>query len=242
VAGVAHEVNNPNHLIQMNNDLLRHFQPEMLDLMDEYLLDEKDKPIIGGIPYDELRVTLETLTEDISYGTQRIARIVKDLKDFARPDETLEFSELEINPIIERTVKFLQPIIRKHCDNFTVSLCAENPTINGNPQHIEQVLVNLIVNGLQALDDKSQTLHITTKTDDSHWAVIDIKDTGCGIQQDQLQQIFDPFYTTRQSQGGTGLGLSICYRMIKDHDGTIEVDSHLGAGTLMTIRLPLSNH
>ena len=243
VAGVAHEVNNPNHLIQMNNDLLRHFQPEMLDLIDDYLEDEDDKPMIGGIPYDELRSTLETLTEDISYGAQRIARIVKDLKDFARPDETLEFSELAINPLIERTVKFLQPIIKKHCDNFTVSLCSENLMINGNPQHIEQVLVNLIVNGLQALDDNNQSISISTRANHLDQAIIEIRDTGCGIQQDQLQQIFDPFYTTRQGQGGTGLGLSICYRMIKDHKGTIEVESQIGEGTLMTIYLPLlSDH
>ena len=110
------------------------------------------------------------------------------------------------------------------------------PDIEGYPQQLNQVFMNLLVNAAQSLQKKGE-IRIQTREINGNIEII-ISDTGCGISEENLEKIFDPFFTTKPVGKGTGLGLNVSYNIIKKHNGTINVSSSLGMGTVFTIQLP----
>jgi signal transduction histidine kinase len=110
--------------------------------------------------------------------------------------------------------------------------------IKGDPEQVRQVVVNLIDNALKAMSEGGN-LTIKSYLSDEHQAVVEISDIGKGIPSEIKDKIFDPFFTTRHE--GVGLGLSICYRIIREHGGTIEVQSKVGKGTTIIVRFPISS-
>jgi signal transduction histidine kinase len=110
----------------------------------------------------------------------------------------------------------------------------------GHYQKIEQVIINLLINALQALPDRQAGVFLCTSLQESpRSVVIKIRDQGTGIPEEIRGRILDPFFTTKHKAGGTGLGLSICYAIINDHKGTIDFASEIGAGTTVTVTLPV---
>jgi signal transduction histidine kinase len=107
----------------------------------------------------------------------------------------------------------------------------------GNSQKLQQVIVNILINASQAVEKSRGTIYVTSSFDNKE-VVLQIKDDGKGMDDKTLSQIFDPFFTTKRHHGGTGLGLSIAYGIIKEHKGTIEVESRVGMGTTFSIHIP----
>jgi PAS domain S-box-containing protein len=237
VAGVAHEINNPNHLIQMNAELLESFTHDLLDVLDDYLGDERESLVFNGMPIDEIITTTPELLADIKASSRRIDRIVKDLKNFARPRDNAEMLPVDLNQVINKTRTLLSSTLDKRNIQLEYELAKNLPPVMGDSQQLEQVLVNLVTNALDAVDGEDARVMVRTSSD--HGQVIcEVIDNGCGISADNLRHIFDPFYTTKQERGGTGLGLSISFRLIREHGGQLEAVSQLGAGTTMRIILP----
>lgn len=238
VAGVAHEINNPNHLIQMNADLLETFTHSLLQLLDDYMGAERSSLQFNGMSIDEIITTTPELLADIKASSRRIDRIVKDLKNFARPRDNAEMLPVDLNQVIDKTRTLLTSTLDKRHIRLDYELTPNLPLVLGDSQQLEQVLINLVTNALDAVDGADARVLVRTSAE-ANQVVCEVIDNGCGITAENLRHVFDPFFTTKQDQGGTGLGLSISFRLIREHGGQLEVISDTGTGTTMRVTLPV---
>lgn len=249
-AGVAHEINNPIGFVSSNIGTLHDYIGSYTQLIERYenlikTLDPntEQKKIIQGIQKYKKDEDIEFLNEDVNElikdsldGIGRVTTIVKSLKTFSHVDQE-EFSEADINQCLESTLKIVNNEIKYNCK--VVTDLGKLPPLKCNPGQLNQVFMNLIVNASHAIETQG-TITITSKATDKA-IVISIADTGKGIPKKNLDKLFDPFFTTKPVGKGTGLGLSISHGIIKDHNGTIEIDSIVGKGTTFTITLPIQD-
>lgn len=241
VAGVAHEINNPNHLIQMNAELLESFTRYLLELLEERLDDPERSVQFNGMALNEIMLTLPELLADVKASSRRIDRIVKDLKDFSRPRDNVEFLVLNVNQVIDKTRTLLGSALDKRQLQLTYDLTPDLPDIWGDSQRLEQVIVNLVTNAMDAVSGPDA--HILVRTyRQSDYVVCDVTDNGSGIAPEHMPHIFDPFFTTKQERGGTGLGLSISFRLVREHGGQLEALPAPGHGTTMRMLLPIKRN
>jgi PAS domain S-box-containing protein len=237
-AGVAHEINNPNNAIQFNASLVSRAWKDVAPILREYYEEHGDFAL-GGLPFSEARESFNRLLSEITANSDRIRRIVQNLKYMARQDAGDRNESVDIQQILEATVMILHNQIQKHTDDFTLEVSEGLPLVQGNSQQIEQVFLNTILNALQALSDRSKGVHVRAEfAADENEIRITIRDEGCGISERDLGRLTEPFFTTRTDTGGTGLGLSICRSIIEKHGGTIGFASRLGEGTTVTITFP----
>jgi two-component system, NtrC family, sensor kinase len=211
-AGVAHEITNPLNNISM---IAQTYE-------DVYArLSEKDRV---------------ELMRNVDAETERIRKIVKNLLDFSKPKDANP-AEANINSVIQRTLTLVQNMIDVSNIETIVKLEDGLPPVFIDEHQIEQVLVNLITNAVQAMSTGGR-LFIATRPGKSGMSVkITVMDSGKGISPEFLPHIFDPFFSTKRD-GGTGLGLSVSYGIIKNHKGEIRVESKVGVGTTFTVELP----
>lgn len=252
-AGAAHEINNPIGFVGSNIDtlndyiksivrLLQHYQ-EMIDLIkdsNQNNLSAEIKEQITTISEHEKNIEIDYIKKDVfellndcKDGTSQIGKIVRDLKSFAQPGKN-EKIPVDINHGLESTLN----VVKKELQNKTTITMdlGEIPMVEGYPQKLNQVFMNILANAAQAIKEKGQ-IKIQTKTE-RHDVIISISDTGCGIEKKNLIKIYDPFFTTKEVGEGTGLGMHISYNIIQEHNGTIDVKSQVGKGTIFTITLP----
>ena len=250
VAGVAHEINNPLAFVNNNIAVLRRDTALLRELM--LLYQQGDGVLAVSAP--ELLEQIRTLSErmDVNYtlesldrltsrsseGLRRIRQIVGDLRDFARLDET-DVSEVDLNDGIRATVNIISG--RAHDQGVDLILdLSPLPRFAGSPGKLNQVVLNLLANAIDA-SAGGGTVKIRTRTDQAGQGVaIDIIDNGRGIDPAIRDRIFDPFFTTKPVGQGSGLGLSISYGIVRDHGGTIRMESAPGQGAQFTVFLPLS--
>jgi signal transduction histidine kinase len=239
VSGVAHEINNPTGLILLNLPVLRKaYQVAQANLEERF--QEAGDFMIGGLRYSLLREEAPRLFDEMQDGARRIKRIVDDLKDFARKDDSALDESVDLNAVVQAAVRLVENSIRKATHRFEIS-CAEGiPHCRGNVQRIEQVVVNLILNACQALPDPEQGVRLSTSFDAGRGELLfSVHDEGVGIPREHLSHLTDPFFTTKREIGGTGLGLSVSAGIVKDHQGRLEFRSEPGAGTTVTMALPV---
>ncbi|MBN2008007.1 GHKL domain-containing protein [candidate division KSB1 bacterium] len=228
VAGVAHEMNTPLGVISSNYDS---FARAIHKLMDEIEIKKTHQPNIEKI-FD----VIENLLAVNKMSTQQIAKIVKSMKKFARLDEG-DIVRADLNESIDDTLMLfnreLKNRIRIEKDYGDISL------IHCRANQINQVIMNLLSNAIEAIETEGMIKIRTGQNDDFVW--IEISDTGKGIHPDDLDSIFDPGFTTKGVGVGTGLGLAISYQIIQEHRGKISVKSEPGIGSTFTIELPTSD-
>jgi two-component system NtrC family sensor kinase len=252
VAGVAHEINTP--LAYVNNSLsaVNERLPEITSAIanSEKLLALLNDPNItpedlnrqfalvseqlGQISQHALLGELAGLVKDGLYGTTQVAEIVSNLKDFSRLDRS-KVSSFNVNDGLNSTLGLARHLLKSIKVNKQFH---ELPPITCSPSQINQVFLNLITNAAQVLPPQNGEITISTRLENDGIAV-DVADNGAGIPPDVLPKIFDPFFTTKEIGKGTGLGLSISYQIVKDHGGSINVDTLVGKGTKFTVWLPL---
>jgi PAS domain S-box-containing protein len=238
VAGVAHEINNPNNYILLNAKFLSRGWREVKPILDDYAARNGDF-ILAGLPYSQMYGKITQLFSGLIDGSKRIQRIVQSLKDFARDGRGSAKEWIDINEVVESAITIVNTLIKKSTENFSVLAGRNLPKILGNSQQLTQVIINLITNSCQALRHKEARLGIETAHDaERNNVVVRVSDEGIGLSEADLKHIFDPFFTTKRDSGGTGLGLSISYRIIKDHGGDLKLSSQLGQGTTATVALP----
>ncbi len=241
VSGVAHEINNPNNLIMLNADVMDTFWKHLRPALRDYFARYPDWKL-ANIPYDKAEGKYETLLQGITGGAKRIKNIVDNLKDFARVNHGDLSESIVIEKVIAASIGIVDHLIRKSTNHFQV-LNGENiPPILGNFQKLEQVIINLITNACQALASSSHAIRIETWFDKENERVgIRVEDEGIGIPENFLRMVTDPFFTTKRDSGGTGLGLSVSYGIIREHKGTLEIQSQENHGTKVEIMLPARN-
>ena len=238
VSGMAHEINNPNNFIMLNGHLLREAWESIVPVLKRYY-DENGDFSMGGLPYSEMRDEIPQLFSGIKEGSERIQRIVQDLKDFARQDGANMGQSVNINEAIKSSIRLIGNLIKKATNNFRIKYGRNLPLIRGNKQKLEQVMINLIQNACQALPDKEKGIFVTSFLDKERGGVVvEVQDEGEGIPEKMLPRIMDPFFTTKRSEGGTGLGLSVSSNIIKRHGGKIELESEWGKGTTFRFFIP----
>ncbi len=169
----------------------------------------------------------------IDNEASRAARIVKGLLEFAHQSEP-KLSPVNINSEIDKVLEILHPKLK---DIKVTTILKPLPSIMADNEQIQQVIMNMLMNSVQAITTNGEIMIKTTAERDT--IEISITDNGCGIPQDNIGKIFDPFFTTKNPGEGTGLGLSICYGIIKNYNGSIDINSEVGKGTSFTINLPI---
>ncbi len=237
-AGVAHEINNPNNAIQFNASLVSRAWHDITPILREYFEEHGDFAL-GGLPFSEARENFPRLLSEITGNSDRIRRIVQNLKHMSRQDTGDLTQKVDIQQILEATVMILHNQIQKYTDDFTLEVPDGLPLVQGNSQQLEQVFLNTMLNALQALPDRNKGVHVAAAYDADEGVVrIVIRDAGCGISERDLGRLTEPFFTTRTDRGGTGLGLSISRSIIEKHGGSISFESAIGEGTKVTIIIP----
>ena len=246
-AGVAHEINNPMSFIISNVEILEEYTEQfqtLIDLYREFLLTDEDKTELSQkiLQYEnkiDLTFILEDLPgpiKDTKEGTGRVKEIVKGLKEFSHADHENIFVLHNLNDCIKSTLKVVHNELKYHCEikvdlgDFPDTYCA--------PGQIKQVLLNLLINTGHAITENG-LIEVHSQQKGEH-IEIKIKDNGCGISEEQLDKLFDPFYTTKPLGKGTGLGLAISYGIVQDHQGTIQIESQEGIGSTFTLLLPMT--
>jgi signal transduction histidine kinase len=240
VSGVAHEINNPNHVVLMNAVLLRDAWDDALEALDGRR-QGRDELSLAGVPYAQMRTTTPTLLQDIRDGAGRIQRIVGDLKDFARPRPRDARDRFVLNDAVERALRLLAHAVRSRTNRLEVRLAPDMPVMEGDAQQVEQVVVNLVMNALEALPDRDRGVVVSTAVAaGAHAAVLEVRDEGVGIPAEHLARLRDPFFTTKHDSGGTGLGLAITASLVRAHGGRLDFASEPGRGTRAIVTLPLA--
>jgi PAS domain S-box-containing protein len=243
VAGVAHEINNPNSFITYNVPLLKEtweiFQPIIADFAAAHPEWEKE-----NIGIDEFRKDMHACIQAVKTGSERIDMVVSNLKDFARIDESDQFSSVQVDEVIEKTFWIVGAQLRKSIATIDLNLAGDLPEIQGHFQKLEQVVANLAVNAVNAIPEKEQgRLSVTTRyLRRINSILIEIEDNGVGMAPTVIDRIFDPFFTTRRDTGGTGLGLSVSYGLVQEHKGMIGVQSRCGIGSRFIVFLPIDRN
>ena len=258
VAGVAHEINNPLAFVGNNIAVLQRDVRSLVDLLGEYR--KADGVIAGNDP--ALSASLREIAEriDLEYtqanlndlltrsrdGMRRIQQIVNDLRHFARLDES-DLHEADLNAGIESTLNIVMGTAKARHVLIEKQLNAL-PPVSCYPAKINQVVMNLVTNAIDASRDGGRiivrTSLVRTLSPEipirGPAARIEVIDEGMGIPPENRSRIFDPFFTTKAPGQGTGLGLSISYGIIQDHGGTIDVESTPGKGSDFIVTLPVT--
>ncbi|MDZ7725405.1 MAG: ATP-binding protein [candidate division KSB1 bacterium] len=241
VSGVAHEINNPNNFISLNASMIGKVWRSLQPILEEYQTEHGDF-LIANMSYESAKDKIIDLLNGITKGSERIAKIVKSLKDYARQDKDTLNEVVDINKALDEAIVIVNNMIKKSTQSFRVEYNNNNPRVRGNFQKLEQVFINLISNACDSLKHTPKELFIQSSIDtDQHNICVKIYDSGIGIPQTDMEHIFDPFFTTKRSSGGTGLGLSIAYGIIKDHGGDLSLESAPHVGTTATVTLPAAN-
>ncbi len=240
VSGVAHEINNPTNFITLNTPLLQEAWQGASAVLEEHYQTEGDF-YVGRFKYSVMRERINQLFDGVFEGANRIKRIVASLKDFARPDPSDMNQQVNVNEVMRNAIALLKNPIEKRTRHFSVECDDAAPLLIGSAQKLEQVMINLIQNGLESLQSEDKAVSVRSKYEpENRQIIIEVRDEGGGIAPDVLPRIFDPFFTTKRNSGGTGLGLSISARIIKEHGGKMTFESELGKGTVARIVLPVN--
>jgi len=238
VSGVAHEVNNPNNLIMFNAPMILSVWEDALPVLDRYRRESGDFTV-AGLSYSEMRDVVPKLAAGISDASARIKTIVANLKNFARQDEIRAHRPERINDIVRSAVGILNHEIMKGTHNFRADFGEDLPQVMGLSQQLEQVVINLLHNALQALPSTGRAIRLSTLRNPGTGDVeVHVADEGVGMPREVLERITEPFFSTRLDSGGLGLGLSICQSIVKGHGGSLLFESEVGKGTLAIVRLP----
>ncbi|MCX5806638.1 MAG: ATP-binding protein [Proteobacteria bacterium] len=241
VSGIGHEINNPNTFIRGNLHIMQEAMNDIFPILNAYYQSHPDLKI-ARLSYDIFKENIPILIDDMVQGSNRIKGIVEGLKKFAKRDEGFLNEIVSLNTITEACLRLVDNQIRRTAD-VKIDLDPELPTVVGNSQKLQQVIVNILINASQAIEKPRGTIHVLTRFNEKE-VVLRVKDNGKGMSELTVKQIFDPFFTTKRHQGGTsggtGLGLSIAYGIIKEHQGRIDVESKEGIGTTFCIYLPRS--
>lgn len=241
VAGVAHEINNPNGLILLNMPILREVYQDAEEVLEERFTKQGDFTL-GGLPYSRMRDEVPHLLEEMQEGANRIKRIVEELKDFARQDSSAAVETVDFNAVVQAAVRLVDSSLRSSTTRFEAQYAPSLPPILGNAQRIEQVVVNLLLNACQALPDMERGIFLSTFHDQAAGTVVlTLADEGLGITPEHLARLTDPFFTTKRESGGTGLGLSVSATIVNEHSGALTFESTPGVGTTVILTLPVNN-
>ncbi len=235
-SGIAHEINNPNNFISINIPILRDYVTELIEISDSHAEKVEDFELCY-MKYDEFRKDIFNLLENMAYGSTRINEIVSELRMFSRGSENDKIIPVDIETVIKKALLISRGKIGKVINNVITNIHPEISEFKSNPDILEQVLINLLINAEHAVDKEYSEIKINVFPDKNGLVVIEVMDNGSGMTEDIASKIFDPFFSTKSLEDGTGLGLYISYNLIKKINGNLEVESWPEKGSIFRITL-----
>jgi two-component system, NtrC family, sensor kinase len=219
-AGVAHEINNPLPAISGFAEGLKRRLPKLAQSVDDLL-------------FNDFQEYVDTILKEC----QRCQEIVRTLLTFSR-GACADFSPMDLNGLLTDTVKLLRHHLKQHRHELIhLEIDETLPLISGDASQFKQVILNLLMNALDAVQTGG-TITLRTFSDGKETVVLAVEDTGCGIAPEHLDKLFEPFFTTKPVGQGIGIGLSTCYNIVQKHGGEILVRSTLGQGSTFLVKLP----
>ncbi|HWB81092.1 MAG TPA: ATP-binding protein [Nannocystaceae bacterium] len=237
-AGVAHEINNPLAAVLANVELVLR---ELTDTLHRHRAGSTEPAPEAAARWMAHKIPeiIDSL-RDAHDATMRVRDVSRDLKVFSRGDE-MRRGPVDVRAVMESTLRIAHNEIRHRAK--VIREYAEVPPVAANQTRLGQVFLNLVINAAQALPEGDASRHritVMTKRGNGDRVIVEVRDTGPGIPEHVLQQIFNPFFTTKPIGQGTGLGLAICHRIVTGLGGEIEVDTRPGAGTVFRVALPIA--
>jgi len=225
-AMVAHELNNPNHLIGLGT-------ARIAAVLDTLLAEQEDA---GLTPDSRKRVAIEAALRDIKEASVRVDLLIRDIQGSATGSEN--FIPIDLNTIILNCLQVLSDSPKRGDAELRTALMPSPPPILGDHRKLQQVLINLVENSFQSIIAPNKIVLISTREEKDH-LILEVSDNGEGIAAELLPKVSEPFFTTRKERGGSGLGLAIVREIIGQLGGTLCIESELGKGTRVTIRFPV---
>lgn len=246
-AGVAHEINNPIGFVYSNLGSLEKYLQNVIAALAIY--DEAETALAGNekaletvrdwkkkADIDFLKEDMRALIAESRDGISRVKKIIENLKEFSRLDQSNEWQFVDLRRSLESTLNIVLSGTGKRIE--ARADYGGIPEVECLPQQLNQAFMNILLNAVQAIPEKG-TVTIRTGMNGDNEVWVEIADSGEGIAESDLPRIFEPFFTTRPVGKGMGLGLSVAYTLVKNHRGRMDVESKLGQGTLFRITLPV---
>jgi len=236
VAGIAHEINNPNNLIMMNSSMVTKIWSDAKPILQKEFA-SKPSLRLCRIPYESAEQEMDILLQGIVGGASRIRGITHGLKDYAGKDQGEAMDIVSVKSVVEASLMILGPTIQRHTHHFIVQHAESDLFVFGKKMQLEQVLINLLTNACHALPNMQGWITLAYRLREDGKVGISVEDSGAGIPSELLSKIREPFFTTRHASGGMGLGISIALGIVKAHHGSLDICSEQGKGTRVEIVL-----
>lgn len=238
-SSMAHEINNPNATIRLAGQYLDRAWRDALPLLQQVSKEEGDFSL-GGVPFSAASNNIVDCCATIDRNSERIAHVIQDLRSYSLGERNAFRHDVNINHVVGSALT----IIRSHGKHNDTAIVAETaadiPVITGSHHQLEQVVVNLLLNAVQALPEGKGKVTVETSLNPASQEVhVTVRDEGEGIPPELRERLLEPFFSTRIDKGGSGLGLFVASFIVNEHNGSLEFSSTPGAGTTVTVRLPL---
>ncbi|MGA2766233.1 MAG: ATP-binding protein [Spirochaetia bacterium] len=238
-AGLAHEISVPNQVILSNATILSSASPQLAALLEAAAGESADH-LIAGLDAAEFRDRLPGMLSAVVKSSSLIDGIIRNLRDFSADSPGRGTALFEVNIAIRNAVDLVGAYIRRATDRFALELYPGLPRTRGNPQSLEQVFINLILNACQSIGGRDKAIIVRSRPGDTSSTLrVTISDEGAGIPAEILPRVREAFFTTREASGGTGLGLYVSQAIVTAHGGTLELISTPGVGTDAIVMLPV---
>lgn len=238
ISSMAHNINTPNGAIKLAAQHLISSWKDAMPILEQVTKEEGDFTL-GGLPFGIARGEIKGASESILNNANRVERVIQDLRTYNVGERSDLSPGVSINRVVEEALTIIRAQGRQGEITITPSLALQLPTIVGNQYQLEQVVVNLILNAMQATPNSRGIVTVQTSyvVDTDEVAII-VTDEGEGISPEVRKHLFEAFYTTRIDKGGSGLGLYISNFIVSEHKGRLTVESLPGHGTVATVAIP----
>jgi signal transduction histidine kinase len=230
--------------VKLEESLQQNEKLSSIGLLAAGVAHEVNTPLTGVSSYTQMLLSMipetdpkHALLQKMHRQTERASNIVGNLLNFSRAGNGTDFTEIDINKLLNDTLQLLEPQLRKSNVEILNNYSDVAPCIYGNGGKLQQVFTNLILNARDAMFGGG-SITLTTSLNDSDEVVVTVSDTGEGISSENLSKVFDPFFTTKGVGNGTGLGLAVTYGIVQEHGGTIEAGNQDGSGAIFRLVFP----
>jgi len=240
-SSMAHEINNPNASIRLAGLFLTRAWGDAIPLLQQMARDEGDFSL-GGIPFTRAQNEVLQSCAGIERATNAISHVIQDLRNYSLGSSSEYHPNVSVNQVVNDAISTVRAYGRYPDVNIAVDTRRNLPFVNGCKHQLEQVVVNLLLNAMQAMAGKPGAIAVRTAfSPRKNQVMIAIKDEGVGIDPENLERLAEPFYSTRIGQGGSGLGLFVANHIISEHNGSLKFISQPGSGTTVSVLLPVHN-
>ena len=240
ISSIAHNINTPNGAIKLAAQHLASSWKDALPILEQVTKEEGDF-ILGGMSFGVAKGEIRGASESIINNADRVERVIQDLRAYNLGERSEHNHGVSVNQVVKEALTIIRAHGRQGEISITPALASNLPDITANQCQLEQVVVNLLLNAMQAMPNNKGAVTVRTEySADENEVRIRVTDQGAGIPPEVRKHLFEAFFSTRIDKGGSGLGLYISNFIVSEHRGRLSIDSEQGVGTVATVHLPLT--